>query len=217
MFSESIPEGRRRWDLSLLVSFAVHVAILLALGRRATPVFVMPSDVALGVPGSNGTITYLAPTGRERAQPVREKPSLSRDLARVKPPSTPTLDLWPGEKKDSAPNLPFDQTASEGSLYGSRIPGAPLTGHEIIPALPQVFPDPAVSRSDLPAGVEGDVVVEVDIDAQGNVVGLRLIHGIGYGIEDRVMATLRQWRFRPASKDGVTIASQHIVTIHYPS
>ena len=97
------------------------------------------------------------------------------------------------------------------------MPGAPLTGHEVIPALPQVFPDPAVSRADLPPGVQGDVVVEVTIDEQGNVVELKLIRGIGYGIEDRVLATLRQWRFRPASKDGVTIASQHIVTFHYPS
>ena len=80
-----------------------------------------------------------------------------------------------------------------------------------------MFPDPAVSRADLPPGVQGDVIVEVTIDEQGNVVETKLIHGIGYGIEDRVLATLRQWHFRPASKDGVTIASQHIVTFHYPS
>jgi TonB family protein len=80
-----------------------------------------------------------------------------------------------------------------------------------------VFPDPPVSRADLPAGVEGDVVVEVTIDEQGNVAGLKLIRGIGYGIEDRVLATLRQWRFRPALKDGVAISSQHIVTMHYPA
>ena len=61
------------------------------------------------------------------------------------------------------------------------------------------------------------MIVEVTIDEQGNVVETKLIRGIGYGIEDRVLATLRQWHFRPASKDGVTIASQHIVTFHYPS
>jgi outer membrane biosynthesis protein TonB len=111
----------------------------------------------------------------------------------------------------------LDETARGGSLYGARIPGAPLTGHEIIPALPQVFPDPAISRADLPPGVQGDVIVEVTIDENGNVVETWLIRGIGYGIEDRVLATLHQWHVRPASKDGVTIASQHIVTFHYPS
>ena len=121
------------------------------------------------------------------------------------------------ENDDATESAKLDETARGGSLYGARIPGSPLTGHEIVPALPQVFPDPAVSRADLPPGVQGDVVVEVTIDEQGNVVETKLIRGIGYGIEDRVLATLRQWHFRPASKDGVTIASQHIVTFHYPS
>ena len=121
------------------------------------------------------------------------------------------------ENDNATAGATLDETARGGSPYGARVPGAPLTGHEVIPALPQVFPDPAVSRADLPPGVQGDVVVEVTIDEQGNVIELKLIRGIGYGIEDRVLATLRQWRFRPASKDGVTIASQHIVTFHYPS
>jgi periplasmic protein TonB len=216
LFSETQPEGRKRWDLSLLVSYAAHVAVLLAIGYRVAPVFVMPSEVALGTPGSSGTVTYLAPTGSERAQPPREKPELTMNPADAKLP-VPPKPLPPAEQKsDAASDASIDKTTNGGSPYGSRIPGAPLTGHEIIPALPQVFPDPAVSRADLPAGVEGDVVVEVTIDEQGNVVGLKLIRGIGYGIEDRVLATLRQWRFRPASKDGVAIASQHIVTIHYP-
>ena len=85
------------------------------------------------------------------------------------------------------------------------------------PRCPRSFPIPLSRAPTLPPGVQGDVTVEVTIDEQGNVVALKLIHGIGYGIEDRVLATLRQWHFRPASKDGVTIASQHIVTFHYPS
>ena len=78
------------------------------------------------------------------------------------------------------------------------------------------FPDPPVSRSDIPAGVQGDVIVEVTIDAEGNVVQNKLLQGIGYGIEQKVLSVLPRWHFRPASKDGVTIASQHIVYFHYP-
>ncbi len=114
--------------------------------------------------------------------------------------------------RDDAP----EQTARGGSPYG-RVPGSPLTGDEVVPALPEVFPDPPVSRSDIPAGVQGDVIVEVTIDAQGNVVQTKLLQGIGYGIEQKVLSVLPRWHFRPASKDGVTIASQHIVYFHYPS
>ena len=74
-----------------------------------------------------------------------------------------------------------------------------------------------MARADLPAGVEGDVIVEVTIDAQGNVVETKLLQGIGYGIEQKVLAVLQRWHFRPATRDGVTISSQHIVHFHYPA
>jgi TonB family protein len=177
----------------------------------------MPSDVALGTPGSSGSVIYLAPTGAERAVAVPEKPSLAMHISAPKPPSVPHPVPAIHENEEATESAKLDESARGGSLYGARIPGAPLTGHEIVPALPQVFPDPAISRADLPPGVTGDVIVEVTIDERGNVIETKLVRGIGYGIEDRVLATLRQWHFRPASKDGVTIASQHIVTFHYPS
>ena len=217
MFTEPTPTGCKRWDLSLLVSFAAHAAVLLLLTHHSAPVLATPSDVAQGTPGSAGSVIYLAATDAERFVKPAAKPKL--DLR----PATPAIPIprpsarAEHENENGDEQAKLDETARGGSLYGTRIPGAPLTGNEVIPALPQVFPDPPVSRADLPPGVQGDVVVEVTIDEQGNVVELKLIRGIGYGIEERVLATLRQWHFRPASKDGVTIASQHIVTFHYPS
>ena len=215
MFAELPPPSRKRWDFALLASFAAHVVALLVLTHHSKPIFVAPSDVALGTPWSSGSIVYLAPAGSERKQVPIEKPKAqllakAAEAHREPPPVTP-------ENENGAETSKLDSTAQGGSIYGSRVAGVPLTGHEIIPALPQVFPDPAVSRADLPPGVQGDVVVEVTIDEQGNVVELKLICGIGYGIEERVLATLKKWHFRPASKDGTTIASQHIVTFHYPS
>ena len=217
MFAELKPTGRRRWDLALLLSLAVHIVVVLVLAHHSAPAFIMPSDIALGTPGSSGSVIYLAPTGAERVVEVPEEPRFSLHAAALKPPSPPKPQMPVHGNKRSTEGATLDATASGGSFYGARIPGAPLTGHEIIPAFPQVFPDPAISRADLPAGVQGDVVVEVTIDEHGNVVELKLVRGIGYGIEERVLTTLRQWHFRPASRDGVTIASQHIVTFHYPS
>ena len=217
MFKHLRWTSRLRWDVSLIVSFAAHGLVLLFLLHHSRPLFLMPSDVALGTPGSSGSVIYLAPTGPEKVVAIPEKPSLAMHVSAPKPPSGPKPVPAIHENEQATESAKLDGTARGGSLYGARIPGAPLTGHEIIPALPQVFPDPAVSRADLPPGVQGDVIVEVSIDEHGNVIETKLIRGIGYGIEDRVLATLHQWHFRPASKDGVTIASQHIVTFHYPS
>ena len=80
-----------------------------------------------------------------------------------------------------------------------------------------VFPDPPVSRSDFPEGFQGDVIVEVSIDKLGNVIGERLLQGVGRDIDEKIMATLRNWHYKPATMDGEPIAEKHDVHFHYPS
>jgi len=48
------------------------------------------------------------------------------------------------------------------------------------------------------------------------VVESRILESLGYGIEDKVLAAVRNWRFRPATKDGVAIASRQDV-FHFPT
>jgi len=218
MFTQMQWSGRKRWNRALLASFAVHCLLLFVLIHRTDAIFVTPSDVDLGIKRSSGSmsIVYLAPVGPEKTQslPDEQRPQLRAALAPKPKPNKPDTKTRPTDQptRDDAP----EQTARGGSPYG-RVPGSPLTGDEVVPALPEVFPDPPVSRSDIPAGVQGDVIVEVTIDAEGNVVQTKLLQGIGYGIEQKVLSVLQRWHFRPASKDGVTIASQHIVYFHYPS
>jgi TonB family protein len=83
--------------------------------------------------------------------------------------------------------------------------------------LPVVFPDPEVPRSQIPAGVEGSVIVEITIDDHGTVVETRIVQSLGYGIEEKVLAALRNWRFTPATLDGVAIPSQQDVYFRFPS
>ena len=202
----------------MVASFAVHFALLLLLLHRAIPIFVTPSDVDLGIPKSSGSlsIVYLAPVGPEQTKSSLEEPRL---FLRAAVPPKPKLRKVETKTQQPASVTAVDtleQTARGGSPYG-RVPGSPMTGDEVVPALPEVFPDPPVLRSDIPADVQGDVIVEVTIDAEGNVVQTKLLQGIGYGIEQKVLSVLPRWHFRPASKDGVTVASQHIVYFHYPS
>ncbi len=207
---------RKRWKAALLGSFAGHLLLLSLLLYHAAPAFVNLSDVQLGMPHSYGSrsIIYLAPVGPERAQALTEQPKLALHRS-PKPAQTRKPEPRREPPAMTAENAP-DETARGGSPFG-RVPGSPLSFDEVMPAFPVVYPDPPVSRADLPVGVQGDVIVEVTIDSQGNVVETRLIQGIGYGIEQKVLTVLQRWRFHPATRDGVTIASQHIVHFHYPS
>ncbi len=77
------------------------------------------------------------------------------------------------------------------------------------PAIETTLLDPPVSRSEIPPGTEGDVVVEITIDEQGNVIEVRLLKGLGRGIDEKILATVRNWHYRPATKDGVPIPSKN--------
>jgi TonB family protein len=211
------PSGKR-WNRSLTASFGLHCAILMFLIYRAALVSVMPSDVDHGIPGSSGSVSivYLAPVGPERTSSSPEEQAVTLRPSAPSVPKPPKKQSKVSQTDQPTRQNAPEQTARGGSPWG-RVPGSPLTGDEVVPALPEVFPDPPVSRADLPSGVEGDVIVEVTIDAQGNVVETKLLQGIGYGIEQKVLTVLQRWRFRPAMRDGVTIASQHIVHFHYPA
>jgi TonB family protein len=218
MFESVSQPGRKRWSGSMLLSLAVHLAVIAALVYRVAPAFVTPSEVDLGIPHSFGSqsIVYIAPVGPEQAKTSPEEPKLALRAKLTPKPKPPK----PEPKREEAPAKTTDdaalQTARGGSLFG-HVPGSPLTGDEVVPAFPTVYPDPPVSRGDLPSGVQGDVIVEVTIDPQGNVVQTKVLQTMGYGVDEKVLQVLQRWHFHPAMRDGVTIASQHIVHFHYPS
>ena len=93
MFEQMPQPERKRQSISMLLSFAVQLALLLALLYCAAPIFVTPSDVDFGIPHSSGSrsIVYLAPVGPEQARPPATEPRLTLKAslpAKPKPPKT---------------------------------------------------------------------------------------------------------------------------------
>jgi TonB family protein len=61
--------------------------------------------------------------------------------------------------------------------------------------------------------IEGDVVLEVTFTSSGEVKVLRVVHGLGYGLDESAQASARQIRFRPAQQDGQPVDSTANVRI----
>jgi len=89
--------------------------------------------------------------------------------------------------------------------------------HSVKTALPVFTPDPPILHGDVPEAARGkDVVMEVVIDDQGSIVMAQVVQGVGYGVEQSIVETLRRWIFVPAKINGVAIASQRQLTFHLP-
>jgi TonB family protein len=62
-------------------------------------------------------------------------------------------------------------------------------------------------------GIEGEVLVEVVLEASGRVRVERLVKGLGHGLDENAQAAARAIRFRPALKEGVPTDSTAVIHI----
>jgi periplasmic protein TonB len=53
--------------------------------------------------------------------------------------------------------------------------------------------------------VEGEVVLEIVVRSDGTVGDVRLLQGLGAGLDDRAVQAVRQWRFSPARRLGAPV------------
>ena len=55
------------------------------------------------------------------------------------------------------------------------------------------------------AGISGEVEMEITIRRDGSVSDVRILRGLGGGLNERAAAAVRQWRFAPARLKGTPV------------
>jgi iron complex outermembrane recepter protein len=91
---------------------------------------------------------------------------------------------------------------------------APLsTGVEPPAVLEQQQPAYPLGAAD--RGARGDVAVNIEIDTAGNVTGVALVGGVDSHLDRAAIEAASHWRFRPARRDGVAVASRVQLLFHF--
>jgi len=65
------------------------------------------------------------------------------------------------------------------------------------------------------AAIQGTVLVEAVVDASGAPAKLKIVSPLGFGLDDRALQAVSQWRFEPARKDGVPVEAVTIVPVDF--
>jgi protein TonB len=76
------------------------------------------------------------------------------------------------------------------------------------PAFPVFSPHPSVSDRSLLPSSNQEVVVDVKVSAAGDVLEVTLVKGIGNGLDQIVLDTVKSWRFHPATINGNPVATE---------
>jgi TonB family protein len=222
-----IQSAAGRPGLATYCSVAAHVLLLLWLLHAASPKLVAPSFV---VNGDHGTyIAHLYWANPQTRMAANDSPGTSAVDSQQRLNARLTWKRRAKTAKAVEPELPRpkigldEQTSAPGQIAQARPAGSPLgtvlegplSGEEVRPALPVVSPDPHVASDEL-GGIQGDVVVEVTIDENGNIVQKVVVQSLNPAIDGKVLEALDNWRFRPATRNGVPIASKQDVYYHFP-
>lgn len=75
-----------------------------------------------------------------------------------------------------------------------------------VPPKPHYTPEPEFSEAARRTGFQGTVLLSVLIDAQGAVVAVKLDRGVGHGLDENAMETVKNWRFSPATTNGAPVS-----------
>lgn len=182
-------ERRAPTSVGTCSSIAAHIAVfslLLFAGHHAWKVRTAQ------VRGSQHTILYW----KGAAYNIRNPPKkiLTRqksNKARAKRPET----------------APASQPQSEQSTGANSFAGSQTGSEDITPAFPIFSPSPHVADRSLLPDTNRNVVVDVNVSAQGEVLDEKLVQGLGNSLDQVILDTVKSWKFHPANSNGTAVAS----------
>ncbi len=214
--------ARHGMALTGAISIAVHIMLLTLviwqprLRDKLAPVEI-PAEVELAI--GDGAAKNGAPPP---ASPQTPQPEHATPVTGEMMPKEPG-DLGPSATKPSPPTAPpVQHTAArpqteinlgDGIAAPPAIYENPLAHVDSVPDpgnVAPVYPIDAAMRHE-----EGEVLVEIDVDANGRVSSVKLLQSSGSASLDRTtLETIKHWHFRPAFHDGVAVPSvkQQIVS-----
>ncbi len=110
----------------------------------------------------------------------------------------------------TADNRPRPTGTVQSSGFASADVPAPPTVHtqtaeaaaKVLPAEILFKPTPVYTQEARNLRIEGEVLLEVVLEASGSLRVLRVVHGLGHGLDDNAVKAAQQIHFKPAMRDG---------------
>jgi protein TonB len=75
--------------------------------------------------------------------------------------------------------------------------------------------EPEFSEEARKAKVAGNVLVYLQVDTNGRPTHVRVLRGIGLGLDEKAMEAVRQYRFKPAMENGHPVVVEMNVEVNF--
>ncbi|MBN1550467.1 energy transducer TonB [bacterium] len=83
--------------------------------------------------------------------------------------------------------------------------------------LPQVIEKtrPKTTEEAVMAKIQGVVIVWVSVNDSGIVTDTKVIKGLGYGLDENAVQAVKNWKFKPAMRDGKAVQGELTLTVFF--
>jgi iron complex outermembrane receptor protein len=123
------------------------------------------------------------------------------------------LPAWPGAGAAAVPpksDVTAPADAAPAPRDAATTPSAGALPPVVLEQSQATYPAEAVA-----ARSTGDVAVALTIDAAGQVIATAVVHGVAPALDRAALEAASRWRFKPAERDGVPIASRIQLLFHF--
>jgi protein TonB len=76
-------------------------------------------------------------------------------------------------------------------------------------------PDAEFSEEARKAKFSGNVMVDLIVDEQGNPSHIKVARGVGMGLDEKAVEAVRQYKFKPATKDGKPVKVEVTIDVNF--
>ncbi|HVQ16453.1 MAG TPA: TonB family protein [Vicinamibacterales bacterium] len=212
---------REEQGLSAVMSSLLHGAVLALLISSTSGAVDMAAKtprerlVFLAGPGPGGggggsgkaprtPVTRIARPRPQASQSFEPEPQPLPSRALVSPIALVAGDNKPlsPEPDGSGPGVGpgVDDGTGGGAGGGPYRPGSGVEPPRLLREVKAQYTEDARTR-----GITGDVVLEIVIRSDGSVGDVKVLRGLGYGLDDRAVAAVRNWKFSPARRLGTPV------------
>lgn len=108
-----------------------------------------------------------------------------------------TVEVPPSPHPVAKPAAPRQRTRIGDA---GTIPTNGVVPPRVVPSKAPIYTPEAIA-----AGIEGIVTLEASVTTDAKVKILRVIKGLGYGLDQRAIGAVLDWEFLPATRDGIPV------------
>jgi protein TonB len=165
---------------------------------------------------------YVVQQVRFKPPPPKQQQEIPKPKAKKVPIPDPTPDepepiRLPDEIQPEV-NLPDTDVVfdiPEGPPPSPEPEGPIQVGGDVQAPVKIHNPQPQYTEIARKARLQGVVIVQAIIDKEGNVTNVKVLKGLGMGLDQAAVDAIKKWRFEPATLHGKPVAVYYNLTVNF--